>query len=256
MATYLFDKVIFGPVQSRRLGVSLGVNLLSPSSKHCNFDCIYCECGWNADHPHGSFNSLNSVLTRLEAKLIEMGQQGMLPNYITFAGNGEPTMHPEFLQVIEGTIAVRDKLAPDCKIAVLSNGTMTDRNDVRLALMMVERNILKLDSGLDDTVTLINRPKNARSVAETIELYKRFDGCCVIQTMFIRGEFEGISYDNTTEREVLALLKALAAIEPSQVMLYSTDRDTPAIGVNRVSHNDMELIAGRIRAIGIDAVVS
>lgn len=256
MTTFLFDKVIFGPVNSRRLGVSLGVNLLSPSSKHCNFDCIYCECGWNADHQGGSFNSLNAVLTRLEDKLKQMGEAGELPNYITFAGNGEPTMHPDFLKVIQGTLTLRSRYAPDCKVAVLSNGTMTDRDDVRQALMMVDRNILKLDSAFDNTIALINRPKNPRTVAQMVELYKKFNGCCVIQTMLIRGTFNDIYYDNTSKAEIAALLKAIAEISPAQVMLYSIDRDTPASGIEKVSYDDMELIAQQIRALDIEAIVS
>lgn len=256
MATFLFDKIIFGPVQSRRLGLSLGVNLLSPSSKHCNFDCIYCECGWNAANPHGSFNSLNAVATRLDAKLREMGDQGNLPDYITFAGNGEPTMHPDFEAVIDRTIEIRNALAPAAKIAVLSNATMIDRQSVRDALMKVDRNILKLDSAIDSTVALINRANSPRQVAQTVDLLKKFDGRLVIQTMMIRGEFEGQKYDNTTPEELNALENALLDIAPNEVMLYSTDRDTPAKGVEQIGRDELELIAERLRAAGLHVMVS
>lgn len=196
-------------------------------------------------------------MSRLEAKLVEMGggEEG-LPDYITFAGNGEPTMHPEFERVIELTVALRDRLAPSTKIAVLSNATMIDRDGVRRALLMVDRNILKLDSAIEGTVSLINRPKNARSVEDTVELFRKFEGCCVVQTMFIRGEFEGVMYDNTSDKEVAAWLDAVARIAPAEVMLYSIDRDTPATGIEKVSREDMEVIAERVRSMGITAIVS
>lgn len=256
MATFLFDKIIFGPVRSRRLGLSLGVNLLHPSSKHCNFDCVYCECGWNADHPHGGFNSAASVARALEAKLIEMEKEGELPAYITFAGNGEPTMHPEFGAVIDQTIALRDRLAPQAKIAVLTNATMIDRVAVREALHKVDRAILKLDSALDGTVRVVNRPNNPRSVAETVRLMKLFDGDLVVQTMLLRGVYNGQMFDNTTEAELKALEEALVDIAPKEVMLYSTDRDTPLEGIERVSHDELERVAERWRSRGLHVLVS
>lgn len=256
MGTFLFDKIIFGPVRSRRLGLSLGVNLLSPSSKHCNFDCIYCECGWNADNPYGSFNSLAAVSSRLEAKLDEMAAEGELPAYITFAGNGEPTMHPEFNKVIDRTIDIRDRKAPEAKIAVLSNATMIDRQTVREALKKVDRNILKMDSAIDATVRLINRPNNQRSVEDTIKLMQMFDGQLVVQTMMIRGEVDGEKFDNTTTEELQALTAALLRIAPNEVMLYSTDRDTPAEGIVRIEKDELETIAQKLRAAGLTVSVS
>lgn len=256
MGTFLFDKIIFGPVQSRRLGLSLGINLLLPSAKHCNFDCIYCECGWNASHPGGSFNSAAAVKSRLEQKLAEMGAEGRLPDYITFAGNGEPTMHPDFAVIIDSTIEVRNRLAPEAKIAVLSNATMIDRSEVVEALKRVDRNILKLDSGIDDTVRLINRPNVFRSVEQTIELLEQFEGRLVIQTMFIRGVHEGVEYDNTTDVEVSAWLKAIERIAPHEVMLYSIARDTPDEGVLKVDNKELERIAQKVRELGIAAIVS
>ena len=256
MATFLFDKIIFGPVRSRRLGLSLGVNLLHPASKHCNFDCVYCECGWNAEHPRGGFNSLQAVARALEAKLIEMGEQGELPAYITFAGNGEPTMHPKFAEVIDQTIELRDRLAPEAKIAVLSNATMIDRPTVVEALRRVDRAILKLDSGLDATVRTVNRPNNPRTAAETVRLLKEFGGALVVQTMLLRGEYGGVRFDNTTEEELAALEEALLAIGPREVMLYSTDRDTPAAGVERVEKAELERVAERFRSKGLTVTVS
>lgn len=253
MATFLFDKIIFGPIHSRRLGLSLGVNLLNPASKHCNFDCIYCECGWNGDHPGGHFNSLNAVISRLETTLKSMET---LPDVITFAGNGEPTMHPDFDQIIDRTIELRDRLAPQCKIAVLSNATMIDRQNVREALQKVDSNILKLDSAIDSTVNLINQPNRLRPTDQTIELMKMFDGNLIIQTMFLRGSYNGVQFDNTTPEQVDAWLKALAEIRPRQVMLYSIDRDTPAQNLEIVSKEQMEQIAEKVQQIGIEAIVS
>lgn len=256
MSTFLFDKIIFGPVESRRLGLSLGINLLLPSAKHCNFDCIYCECGWNAANPNGSFNSVSAVKSRLEQKLAQMAAEGRLPDYITFAGNGEPTMHPDFAEVIENTIQTRDRLAPAAKIAVLSNATMIDRDAVVGALKRVDRNILKLDSAIDSTVRLINRPNALRPITDTIELLKQFDGQLVIQTMFICGQYQGNPYDNTTQTEVAAWIRALEAIRPHEVMLYSIARDTPDDGVLKVERDELERIAERVRQIGIEAIVS
>lgn len=256
MPTFLFDKIIFGPVHSRRLGLSLGINVMQPTSKHCNFDCIYCECGWNSDSPNGVFNSLNAITTRLEAKLLEMSQQTQLPDVITFAGNGEPTMHPQFEQLIDRTIEIRNRLVPECKIAVLSNATMINRESVREALLKVDRNILKLDSVFDSTVMAINQPNILHPQSETVELMKQFGGNVIIQTMLVRGEYNGKIIDNTTPEEVDAWLEAIQVIAPSEVMLYSIDRDTPASGLQKVSRDTMLEIAARVGQLGIKASVA
>ena len=131
MSTFLNASPIFGPVRSRRLGLSLGVNMMPASGKICTFDCIYCENGLNAERPcHEPHNTAAVVLDALEAKLREMAAEGELPDVITFAGNGEPTAAPEFPQAIAGAVALRDELAPNSKIAVLSNGTRADRPEV------------------------------------------------------------------------------------------------------------------------------
>ena len=256
MATFLFDKIIFGPVRSRRLGLSLGVNLLLPSAKLCNFNCIYCECGWNADSPGGAFNDADEVLRRLGEKLTEMKAEGALPDVITFAGNGEPTMHPRFPEIIDGTIAIRDRLAPSAKIAVLSNATMIDRPGVREALMKVDRNILKLDSAVEETYRLINQPNTTRLVADTIELLKLFDGRLIIQTLFLRGAYDGRSVDNTTAAELGAWLDALRRIRPAEVMVYSIDRDTPASGLEKVPREELEAIAREVHELGMEVSVA
>ena len=226
--TALYSDIIFGPIHSRRLGLSLGVNLLPTQSKLCSFDCIYCECGWNAEHPGARrFNSREDVRTMLGATLRQMVSEGTPPDVITFAGNGEPTMHPDFEAIIDDTIVLRDEICPSARISVLSNATQIGRESVRRALRRVDNNILKLDSAFDDTVRLINNPCGTYSVAEVVKNMKLFDGQMILQTMFLRGECEGRTVDNTTEREVAAWLKLVEEIRPRQVMVYSLDRDTP-----------------------------
>ncbi len=248
----LFDEIIFGPVQSRRLGVSLGVNLLSPTAKLCNFDCIYCECGWNDDSRGGVFNRQGDVLHSLEAKLKWMASEGNLPNYITFAGNGEPTMHPLFLEIIRGTVALRDKYAPEAKVAVLTNATMIERPQVREALGLVERPILKFDSAVQSTYERLNKPQKKRTIEQIVELLEKMEGQWVMQTMVLRGG--GI--DNTTDKEVGEWLEVVQRVRPSEVMLYSIDRPTPQSGLQKVEKDELENIAQRVRLLGIEAVVS
>ena len=195
--TALYSDIIFGPIHSRRLGLSLGVNLLPTQSKLCSFDCIYCECGWNAEHPGARrFNSREDVRTMLGATLRQMVSEGTPPDVITFAGNGEPTMHPDFEAIIDDTIVLRDEICPSARISVLSNATQIGRESVRRALRRVDNNILKLDSAFDDTVRLINNPCGTYSVAEVVKNMKLFDGQMILQTMFLRGECEGRTVDN------------------------------------------------------------
>jgi wyosine [tRNA(Phe)-imidazoG37] synthetase (radical SAM superfamily) len=255
--TSLYNNIIFGPVRSRRLGLSLGVNLLPIESKLCSFDCIYCECGWNADHPgQRRFNAREDVRAMLDATLARMVADGTPPDVITFAGNGEPTMHPDFENIIEDTLALRDKHAPTAKVSVLSNATQIHREDVRRALLRVDNNILKLDSAFDATVQLVNKPQGNYTVARTVELLKMFEGKLIVQTMFLRGEYLGQRVDNTTEEEVSAWLKLVADIAPKQVMVYSLDRDTPCQTLEKVEKDELRAIAARVEALGIPCSVA
>ncbi len=256
MSTALFDKVIFGPIKSRRLGISLGVNLLLPTAKLCNFDCIYCECGWNKDNPGGAFNTSDEVLEALGATVEKMVEDGCAPDYITFAGNGEPTMHPDFEGVIERVLALRDRLAPNCKVAVLTNSTMLHKESVRRALKKVDKAMLKLDSAFDATMQRMNQPLGRRSVEETVKLMESMEGDFVVQTMFLRGEFDGVEFDNTTEEEVAAWLEILSRLRPREVMLYSIDRDTPHKNLVKITREEMQEIAARVEALGLSATVS
>ena len=255
--TSLYDNIIFGPIRSRRLGLSLGVNLLPIESKLCSFDCIYCECGWNDDHPgKRRFNAREDVRNMLDDTLQKMVADGTPPDVITFAGNGEPTMHPDFENIIVDTIALRDKHCPAAKVSVLSNATQIHREDVRRALLCVDNNILKLDSAFDDTVQLVNKPQGAYTVARTVELLKAFEGNLIIQTMFLRGEYLGKRVDNTTEEEVAAWLKLVEEIRPKQVMVYSLDRDTPCQTLEKVEKDELREIAARVEALGIACSVA
>ncbi len=257
MATALFDDIIFGPVRSRRLGLSLGVNLLPVDSKLCSFNCIYCECGWTAGGgAKPRFNSRGDVQRLLGEKLREMTAAGTPPDVITFAGNGEPTMHSEFEQIIDDTIALRDRLCPAAKVSVLSNATMIGRESVRRALLRVDNNILKLDSAFDDTVRLVDNPQGSYTVAKTVANMKLFEGRLIIQTMFLRGECGGQRVDNTTEREVAAWLELVREIAPQKVMIYTIDRDTPCPTLEKVPVEELRLIAARVESLGIECSVA
>lgn len=255
--TSLYDNIIFGPIRSRRLGLSLGVNLLPIDSKLCSFDCIYCECGWNDEHPgRRRFNAREDVSAMLATTLQKMVADGTPPDVITFAGNGEPTLHPDFEQIIDDTIALRDKYCPEAKVSVLSNATQIHRDDVRRALLRVDNNILKLDSAFDATVELINKPQGNCTVARTVELLKAFEGRLIVQTMFLRGEYLSYRVDNTTDEEVEAWLKLVAEIKPKQVMVYSLDRDTPCQTLEKVEKDELRKIAERVEALGIPCSVA
>jgi wyosine [tRNA(Phe)-imidazoG37] synthetase (radical SAM superfamily) len=258
MSTFLFDQIIFGPVNSRRLGVSLGVNLLPTDSKVCSFDCIYCECGWTPKkrEQKAVLPSRQQVRQKMEEKLTEMIGSNEFPDVITFAGNGEPTLHPEFEGIIDDSIELRDRLAPKARIAVLSNATMLHKFSVIRALLKVEDNIQKLDSAFEETIRRIDCPASNFKLTDVVENLKSFNGKVIIQTLFLHGRFKGEIIDNTTEEELTEWLKLLVEIKPSQVMIYTIDRDTPAAGLEKVKIDELEQIADRVRAIGFEVQVS
>ncbi len=258
MQTVLFHSVIFGPIHSRRLGTSLGVNLSPTDGKVCSFDCLYCEAGFNAQGPGTSgLPSRETVRTLLEQKLASMKNAGESLDVITFSGNGEPTLHPDFAGVIEDTVALRDKYFPEVRISVLSNSTRIDRDEVRVALTKVDNNILKLDSAITSTMRLIDRPVSPAFTSEkVIEQLAGFGGDCIVQTMILRGSHNGMSVDNTTPEEIAALVDAYKKIRPKEVMLYSIDRKTPEQALVKVDKEELERIAAIIRAEGIKVLVS
>ncbi len=259
MQTILFHSTIFGPIHSRRLGTSLGVNLSPRDGKVCSFDCLYCEAGFNAQGPgKAGLPPRAEVRSLLEDKLRSMSEKGERLDVITFSGNGEPTLHPDFEGVVDDTLALRDRYFPEAKVSVLSNSTRLGDEAVCRALHRVDNNILKLDSALDGTVRLIDRPNSPGFNAEkVVEQLKQFEGQAVIQTMMLRGEFEGQTVDNTIPEEVDALIEAYRRIRPREIMLYSLDRPTPATGLVKVPLEELQAIGKEIeKATGIPVQVN
>jgi wyosine [tRNA(Phe)-imidazoG37] synthetase (radical SAM superfamily) len=259
MATFLFDEIIFGPVNSRRLGVSLGINLLPTERKICNFNCIYCECGLTGDTGKTSVHlpTRKEVYDALDRKLSAMKEKGQHPDVLTYAGNGEPTLHPEFPGIIDDSIELRDRYFPDARIAVLSNATTIRNPEVREALLRVDQNILKFDSACDNTIQLHNQPHRRIIASELINDLKEFNGRVIIQTLFLRGNYRGSSIDNTSPEELEKWLKAIDEIRPSEVMIYTISRDTPEGGrLDKVPLKELNAIAKMVNALGIKTQVS
>ena len=259
MSTFLFDKIIFGPVSSRRLGVSLGINLLPRKKKVCNFNCIYCECGLSpaVEKDEGQLPGRKEVAFQLESRLKEMMDSNQAPDVITFAGNGEPTLHPQFPEIINDTITIRNTLFPGARIAVLSNASTITNPAIKDSLLKVDMNILKLDSVFDDTICNHNQPRIDIKADELIQNLIKFEGRLIVQTLFLRGIYGGKSIDNTTEREISGWLDAIGRIRPSEVMIYTIARDTPEGGLlKKIPPEELEAIAMRVENIGIKTQVS
>ena len=253
MSTIIYPSPIFGPVQSRRLGISLGINLLPKDGKVCSFDCIYCECGFNEDHrPTLPMPTREEVAAALERKLQQMQEDGQLPDVLTFAGNGEPTCHPHFAEIIGDTIRLRNQYCPKAKVSVLSNSTMIHRQAVHDALMLVDNNILKLDTVDIDFIRKVDHPSGTYNVQQIIERMKAFNGHIIIQTMFLKGN----DIDNTGEEYVGPWLEAVKEIAPEQVMIYTIDRETPTKGLEKASREQLDAIRDRVIAAGIPCSAS
>lgn len=262
MSTILYPSPIFGPVHSRRLGISLGVNLMPSDGKVCTFDCIYCECGFNKDYiPHQKRPTREEVSKALEAKLRQMEHDEQLPDVITFAGNGEPTGHPHFDGIIDDTIELRQRYCPNAKVSVLSNATFISNDKVRDALIKVDNNIQKLDTVNMEYIRMVDRPaKPSYQVEQIIEGLKAFNGHVIIQSMFMKGttEIDGqpFSVDNTGESYVAPWLKTIKAIQPSGVMVYTIDRETPDHRLQKASREELDAICERVKAVGISCTAS
>ena len=253
MSTIIYPSPIFGPVQSRRLGISLGINLLPADGKVCSFDCIYCECGFNEEHrPQKPMPTREEVSIALEKKLRQMQEDGQMPDVLTFAGNGEPTCHPHFPEIIDDTIRLRNQYCPKAKVSVLSNSTMIHRQSVHDALMRVDNNILKLDTVDSDFIRKVDHPAGTYDVEKIIERMKAFNGHLIIQTMFLKGN--GI--DNTSDNYVNPWLQAVREIAPKQVMIYTIDRETPDQTLRKATHEELDAIRDRVIAAGIPCSAS
>ena len=279
MSTIIYPSPIFGPVHSRRLGISLGINLLPADGKVCSFNCIYCECGFNEDHrPTLPMPTREEVAEKLEQKLRQMVADGQLPDVLTFAGNGEPTCHPHFAEIIDDTIRLRNQYCPNAKVSVLSNATMIHRQTVHDALMRVDNNIQKLDTIDPIYINKVDRPVGNYDVEKIIEGMKAFRGHVIIQTMFMRGmikrsmirsaegrllleerkndQWSMESVDNTGEEYVAPWLEVVKAIKPQQVMIYTIDRETPAHDLLKATHEQLDAIRDRVIAAGISCTAS
>ena len=253
MSTVIYPSPIFGPVHSRRLGISLGINLLPADGKVCSFDCIYCECGFNEDHrPSLPMPTRQEVARQLEAKLQQMKSEGQLPDVLTFAGNGEPTCHPHFPEIIDDTIVLRDRYCPQAKVSVLSNSTLIHNQRVHDALMKVDNNILKLDTVDLDYIKKVDHPAGNYNIERIVECMKAFRGHIIIQTIFFHGP--GVS--NLSEHYVGPWLDTVKEIAPSQVMIYTIDRETPTPTLTKATHEELDAIRDRVIAAGIPCQAS
>lgn len=258
MATFLFDRIIFGPVRSRRLGVSLGVNLLPSDKKFCNYNCLYCECGWTCrgDISPRDLPGREQTREELYQKISMMAREDMIPDVITFAGNGEPTIHPEFPGIIDDTIEVRNELCPEARIAVLSNSTTLHKPEVVAALKRSDQAILKLDTAIEASYQFINRPSSGTTVKSILERLRTFGEGLIIQTLFFRGTYNDTAVDNSRIEELTALLDAYKTIEPEMIMIYTFERDTPLDTLEKISFDELSGIAERIEALGFPVEIS
>ncbi len=257
MSTTIYPSPIFGPIKSRRLGISLGINLLPDDGKVCTFDCIYCECGLNATRRTKSpLPTRRKVAAALEKKLQEMKEYGELPDVLTFAGNGEPTIHPHFGEIIDDTIALRDRLCPNAKVSVLTNATLITRDTVFEALKKVDNNILKLDTIDSEYISIVDRPTGKYDLEAIIGRLKAFEGKAVIQTMFLKGEVDGRNVDNTGESYVMPWIAAVKEIAPREVMIYTIDRETPIGTLQKATREELDRIVALLADEGIKATAS
>lgn len=219
-----FDDIVFGPIFSRRLGSSLGVNLLPSKGKLCNFDCVYCECGWNKDgRCDNVFPEYADVEAALEEKMAKASRDGVPVDSVTFSGNGEPTMHPQFPEIIDMTLRMRDRYFPDAKVSVLSNATMIGRPAVAQALMRVDNPILKIDASSDELIQKINKPVGHYSLNDVVENLKGFEGKFILQTMFLKSP----DFDTASPESLAEWMRIVREIRPREIMVYTIDRETP-----------------------------
>ena len=250
----LFPSIVYGPIHSRRLGISLGINLMPTDHKLCTFNCVYCECGFNQPAHYPLLPSRQKVREALESALQTMTDT---PDVITFSGNGEPTLHRDFLGIIEDTCALRDRYCPNAKVSVLSNSTQLARPEVFWALQMVDNRILKLDSAIDETMRLIDCPVNHDlTVRHILDLLSQFHGDFTLQTCFLRGEHNGKTIDNTTPEELAAWYQAVDYLHPKQLMIYVIDRATPVQTLSKISRDEMEQIAAPLQSKGYPVIIS
>jgi len=262
MENMAFHSPVFGPIHSRRLGSSLGINLMPATRKVCNFNCVYCECGWNPEPGAGQpdlkdlIPSSEDISLALKEKLELLGRENRLPDVITFSGNGEPTLHRDFLKIMQDTVAIRNALSPDSQVCVLSNSGTLQIPGVFEGLMLADQRIMKIDSAIEETLRKINQPGKQYSLRRTVEALKRFKGDFTLQTLFFSGTVDGAVVDNTTEKELEAWYALLDELGPKEVMVYTLDRPTPLGGLKKCSVQKLQAIAREAEHKGIKTVVA
>lgn len=251
---FLWKSIAYGPVFSRRLGHSLGLNVLPRVRKLCNFNCVYCECGLNDKRaPKEPLPTPEEFDAELCATLADLAARGQPLDNLTFAGNGEPTLHPQFLEIIRRTREARDAYYPGAEIAVLTDAAALHQKNVMEALQLADKPILKIDAGSEEMFRLIDQPERGVALWKIVERMKAFGGNLYVQTLFLRGEVEGNRIDNTTDEELELMIGHYRAVHPVFVMVYSIDREPPYATLETVGRPELERIAERIRAAGIDA---
>ncbi len=254
---FLFDSIVFGPVLSRRLGVSLGINLLPTKRKACTFDCIYCECGHTPQNQGDALlPTVEEVVKELEKKFIDMRLANQTVDTITFAGNGEPTLHPYFTKVVDKLIVLRKKYFPQARIAVLTNGTRLQKPGIINSLSLVDDAIIKLDSAIQTTVEKLNCPNEKFTIDEVISLAAKLGSKCIIQTMFVKASVGDTIIDNTTDQEVDAWINALLKIKPHLVQIYSISRVPAERSVEKIDAQTLQTIAQKVEHVGINTIVT
>ncbi len=253
----LFDHIVFGPVYSRRLGQSLGINILPVDYKYCNYNCIYCECGWTKQHINKGVSLIKraAIYKALQERFPLLRKEKTDIDSITFAGNGEPTIHPEFDKIIDDAIELRNEYLPGVPISVLSNSTMLHQAKVVSALKKIENNILKLDAGTNNAMQAINKPLGNLTIEKLKANLMQFKGNCIIQTIFLKGSVNGIMVDNTTDEEIDAYIENIRQINPRKVMLYPIDRATPEESLEKVDYETLKIIAKKINSLGVKTMI-
>lgn len=258
MSTFLWDNIVFGPIKSRRLGQSLGINVSPIKFKACTFDCIYCECGWSRDLselPPGCIKSHENILTAIEQKLHKCAKEQIPIDSITFSGNGEPTLHPNFDLIIEGLLPLRDKYYPKAVISCLTNATFIANTLRKRGLKKIDKVILKLDAANEEQFKLVNRPMAGLTLEDIITEIANYDGNFILQTLFLKGETNGVVFDTSESSHVQEWLGIVKKLQPKEVMIYSLDRETPEKALVKVSQERLEEIAEQVRQLGIAASV-
>jgi len=246
------EEIVFGPIHSRRLGSSLGINLLPEKGKLCNFDCVYCECGWNKDGREDKVvPDAEKLRQALQAKLEDCAAKGIPIDSITFSGDGEPTLNPDFPEIIDITIALRDKYFPSAKVSVLSNATRVGRPEVFQALRKVDNPILKLDAPTDQLVQRINQPQGDYNVRDVVEALRKFEGDFVLQTMFLRSP----DFDSSSPEVLNGWMEIVRELRPREVMVYTLDREAPAEGLEKFTVEEMESLIRPLREEGFKVQV-